>query len=321
MRRPLVAFTAMALLLALTALGGAATADDTTSDVTVVHGIPGVTVDVYVNDDLTLEDFEPGDIAGPLALPAGDYDIAIRPAGAPDDSDPVLAGTASVPGGANISLVAHRAADDSLALTPFVNDLGAVRAGEGRLVVRHTAGAPGVDVRAGGQVVFSNLTNPNEASADLPAGTVSADVVLTGTSTVVIGPADVPVVAGQSTIVYAVGSAADGDLGVVVQTISDLPVRTAGRLSGPGRIETAVAISQRAFPDGSAAVYLARADIFPDALAAGSLTDGPILLVNTCDPVPAVVKAEIARLNPAEVIALGGTAAICEATLQDALSS
>ena len=88
--------------------------------------------------------------------------------------------------------------------------------------MRHTAAAPAVDVLAGGEPVFTDLTNPNEASADLPAGTISASVALAGTTDPVIGPADVPVTEGSATIVYAVGSAEDGNLDVLVQTIGGL---------------------------------------------------------------------------------------------------
>ena len=101
-------------------------------------------------------------------------------------------------------------------------------------MVRHDAAAPAVDVRANGKVAFPGLVNPKEVSADLPAGTISADVVLAGTSTVVIGPADVPVTEGADTIVYAVGSAADKTLGVVVQTISGMDSAPGGVPAGTG---------------------------------------------------------------------------------------
>ena len=48
--------------------------------------------------------------------------------------------------------------------------------------------------------------------------------------------------------------------------------------------------------------------------AGGTLTDGPILLVPTCE-LPAVVADELARLHPGEVIALGGPAAVCDDVL------
>lgn len=84
------------------------------------------------------------------------------------------------------------------------------------------------------------------------------------------------------------------------------------RIAGPTRVDTAVEVSQVAFPDGAANVYLARSDDFPDALAAGSLTDGPILLVPSCDEVPQVVLDEVQRLAPTALRPLGGSAAICD---------
>ena len=102
-----------------------------------------------------------------------------------------------------------------------------------------------------------------------------------------------------------------------------VPTQTApatSRLSGPNRYDTSAAISAHQFPDPLAvdSVYLARGDVFSDALAAGSLTDGPVLLVPRCNGVPASVAAEIARLDPVEVVALGGTSAVCTATLHAA---
>lgn len=88
-----------------------------------------------------------------------------------------------------------------------------------------------------------------------------------------------------------------------------------GRLAGGDRYATAVRISKYGFPDGAAEVYLARADDFPDALAGGALTGGPVLLVPSCGDVPANVIEEARRLQPNKVIALGGKAAICDQVL------
>ena len=76
-----------------------------------------------------------------------------------------------VPAGANITVVAHLDRGRQPVLTPFVNDTSAIDAGKARITVRHTAAAPAVDVRANGGPAFKGLTNPNEAKADLPAGT------------------------------------------------------------------------------------------------------------------------------------------------------
>ena len=131
-------------------------------------------------------------------------------------------------------MVAHLNEGGTPVLTPFVNDTAPTKAGQARITVRHTAAAPAVDVRANGEVAFASLTNPNEDKADLAAGTVSADVVLAGTDTVAIGPADVDLKEGTNTIVYAWGSAADNNLELAVQTISGLHSAPGGVPSGTG---------------------------------------------------------------------------------------
>ena len=170
-----------------------------------------------------------------MKLPAGYYDLKVVAAGAGAGGAAVIeANDVTVPAGANITVVAHLGADGTPTLTPFVNDTANVAAGTARLTVRHTAAAPAVDVRAGGTVAFAGLTNPKEAKADLPAGTIAADVVLAGTETVAIGPADVSLAEGTSTIVYAWGSATDCNLQLAVQTITGLHSAPGGVPAGSG---------------------------------------------------------------------------------------
>lgn len=92
------------------------------------------------------------------------------------------------------------------------------------------------------------------------------------------------------------------------------------RLAGANRYASAVSISRWKYADpaGADVVYLARGDIFADAIAAGALTDGPVLLVPSCNGVPTAVRDEIQRVAPREVVALGGTGSICDATLLEA---
>ncbi|WFE60387.1 DUF4397 domain-containing protein [Micromonospora sp. WMMD712] len=205
-----------------------------TSKVSVVHGIPDTPVDVYVNGRKTLDNFKPGDVAGPLDLEQGAYDIALTKPGEALDKAILTVDDAEVPGGANISLAAHLDEAGKPKITPFVNDTAKVDAGKARLIVRHTAAAPAVDVRAGGKPVFEDLTNPNESKADVDAGTVSADVVLAGTDTVAIGPADLDLKEGTATIVYAIGSAEAKNLDLVAQTITGLHSAPGGVPSGTG---------------------------------------------------------------------------------------
>jgi hypothetical protein len=229
----LITGAAAALLLVAT---GSAAADARPSQeagarIHLLHGIPDTPVDVEANGENVIEGFEFGDTEDLSAL-AGQTlaGLTVKPAGTDDVA--IDGGDLALPAEGNVTAVAHLDAEGTPTLTVFENDTSAVAAGQGRLVVRHTAAAPAVDVKANGEVAFSNLSNPNEAAADLPAGTVSAEVVPTGADEpVVIGPADLPVAEGSSLIVYAVGSLDGGTIQTLTETIDGLG-------SAPGAVQT-----------------------------------------------------------------------------------
>lgn len=247
------------------AQSASAAADDAT--VSVLHGVPGATVDVWANGKALLTDFKPGSLTDPLTLPAGEYDLKVVAAGESADAEAIMeANDVAVPAGADVTVAAHLGADGAPTLTPFVNDTSATGAGKGRLTVRHVAAAPEVDVRADGEVAFSGLANPKEANASLPAGTISADVVLAGTDQVALGPADVPVKAGVNTIVYAWGSAENDTLELVVQQVqagggepNGVPAGDGGQAAAAARATTtAVALGGAALAGGAALLVLRR---------------------------------------------------------------
>jgi len=219
-------------LAATTARPAAAATDSGT--VSVVHGVPGLTVDVYVNGKAELTGFKTGEVASPLSLPAGSYDVAIRKAGEAATAAPAIDKTVTLPAGANVSLVAHLSAAGAPTLTAFANPVGGLANSKARLVVRHTAAAPAVDILAGGKPVFTGLTNPNQQTADLPPGTVSAAVALAGTTKPVIGPADLTLKAGQVTVAYAIGSAQDNTLRLVTQSLPTAQTMPQGVNAGSG---------------------------------------------------------------------------------------
>ncbi|MET1005180.1 MAG: DUF4397 domain-containing protein, partial [Propionibacteriaceae bacterium] len=199
----------------------------------VLHAVPGLTVDVYVDGKLTLDDFKPGTLAGPLDLKAGTYEVAITAADAKDDSKPAIGPVdLELSNGGNYTAVAHLEEGGDPTATLFENDISKTAAGEGRLTVRHTAAAPAVDVLAGGDAVISDLSNPDEKVLDLAAGTISASVAAAGTTKPVIGPADVKVAEGKNTIVYAWGSLEDDNLKLAIQTISGLHSNPGGINAG-----------------------------------------------------------------------------------------
>ncbi len=251
-----------ALGFALAAPATAATTDN--AQLSVLHGIPGTPVDVYVNGALTLDDFQPGDLAGPLDLPAGDYEVALTATDAADASSPVLGpATLTLAAGKNYTAAAHLDANGKPSLKLFENNTATTAAGQGRLTVRHIAAAPPVDILAGGAPVIEDLANPNESTLDLPVSTVSAAVALAGTTEPVLGPTDVPIQDGVLTIVYAWGSAADKNLALAVQTVSGLHSNPGGVPSG-----TAGYLAQR--DATTSLVAVAGAGALAIAVAAGS---------------------------------------------------
>ncbi|MGK3647403.1 DUF4397 domain-containing protein [Pseudarthrobacter enclensis] len=229
-RRIFTAGVGAAAIAASIALAGPANAAEGDAQLSVLHGVPNLTVDVWVNGNRTLDDFTPGSLAGPLALPAGAYQIAITAADAPDASAAVI-GPVSVTLAANgnYTAVANLDAAGKPTANLFTNNMSQIPAGKGKLTVRHTAAAPAVDVLAGGSPVITNLSNPNEQTLTLDPGTISAAVAATGTTAPVIGPADVTVKEGTHTIVYAWGSLTDKNLQLAVQTID-------GMHSAPGSV-------------------------------------------------------------------------------------
>ncbi|WP_062518859.1 DUF4397 domain-containing protein [Demequina silvatica] len=236
MRTSILAGIAAGTLLAAGTAAPALAVDDGMADLSVLHGVPDLTVDVYVDGELTLDDFAPGDLAGPLSLAPGTYSVAITASDAADDSEPVL-GPIDLPleEGMSYTAVAHLDEGGDATATLFTNDISATASGEGRLTVRHVAAAPAVDVWADGDVVFESLANPDEVMADLPVNTYSAAVSVAGEEDPVLGPTDVAIEEAVNTIVYAWGSAEDGTLAVAAQTVathSDMPGAVAAGTQG-----------------------------------------------------------------------------------------
>jgi hypothetical protein len=233
MRRLFAAAAAVAAS-ALAALGlsaAPASAAPATSQVYVVHNIPGVTVDVYLDGEIALEDFRPGTVAGPLTLPSGCCPtVTIYTAGAdPNAVDPVIDTTTALPAGGTVSLSAHLSAKGTPRLSTYYDTVkSSVREGYGKLFVRHNAALGPVDVYAGvGSAgakltkLASRLANPLNGEYVLPAGNYRVVVVPAGGDPQKPALSGVfPVAAGKARILYATGNPADGTLGITQQVLA-----------------------------------------------------------------------------------------------------
>lgn len=186
------------------------------TDVRVVHGIPGATVDVYVNDGLTLEDFTPETVSGTLELMPGPYRIEVFAANDDPNSDAaVIDQIVDVPEGLAVSVVANLAGTGPN-LAAFVDDQSPTLPGQGRVVVRHTADAPTVDIQVNGSDALTGLEQLAEDSASLPGGTYDFGVQVAPDGPVALPLDDVAIDPGTVTTVYAIGSAGGATLTAVV---------------------------------------------------------------------------------------------------------
>ncbi len=206
------------------------------ASLSLVHGIPGdslgaaqdlpVQVRVYRLFDNTkvFDDVIYKTVAGPLEVRSGWYRIQVRVNG----TSIKLTRWTYLSRGENVSAVAYltdsgRLSDPAGKPSPklgvFTNDVSDTGAGNARVIVRHLADAPAVDVLAGGAPLINALSNPDAAAAVVPQGTYPIEVVADADNSIsAFGPADLKFDAGTTTVVYAVGSFFDGSFTPLLQT-------------------------------------------------------------------------------------------------------
>lgn len=117
------------------------------------------------------------------------------------------------------------------------------------------------------------------------------------------------------TVVILGGIAAVSD--EVAQRVAEITGTTVTRVAGVNRYATAAAISERVFGAGVSAAYVATGSSFADALSGGiaaAARGGPVLLVESSS-VPAETAAELARLDPVNIIVIGDTTNVSDTVL------
>jgi hypothetical protein len=208
-----------ATALALTAFAGTASAAPGPATVNVVHGIPGVKVDVCVAGSAVKTDFKYGQQFR-AQLPPGTYTIRVRAA----DHAATCRGTVLIKQAVtltedlNATAVANYVAGKP-ALSIFVNDITLTTSTKASITVRHTAKAPKVDVwlNGGTAPAIQNLARygsvgPVEVDPAVYSWWVSAD----GGYAPVIGPRVAELKAGRAYQIFAVGTNAANYRFVVV---------------------------------------------------------------------------------------------------------
>ncbi|MGD8168575.1 cell wall-binding repeat-containing protein [Herbiconiux sp. P16] len=100
------------------------------------------------------------------------------------------------------------------------------------------------------------------------------------------------------------------------ESLCATPKAVVDRVAGADRFEVAVNISKLAYPGTADIVFVATGGNYPDALSAGPAAahlGGPLLLTATESLVPNVAN-EIKRLNPKEIVVVGGVNSISNGT-------
>lgn len=208
MRKSVALFAALSafLLLLVSTVSPAAAQDDV--QITLIHGIPGVSVDVEVNDDVAIEAFDFADRQDLSAL-AGESLDSLRLVGAGTDAAVFEMSDITLPEEGNYTYIAHLDVDGEPIVTRFQNDIRPIEAGKGRLTVRHAAGVGPVDITLDGGNIIRNLSNAREGGADIGVGDFDIAVNNVDEDDPIIGPAEISVIEGESIVVYAVGSGDD----------------------------------------------------------------------------------------------------------------
>jgi len=233
---------ALALAAVAVAAPGAAQAQDTPV-VTLLHGIPGQPVDVSVGGQVLLSGFEPG-ATQDLSAFAGQTLTDLQVLAAGTDTVLLAADSLALPDSGNSTVVAFLDATGNPTLQIFENNVDPVPDGQARVIVRHTAAAPAVDLVVGEDRPIENAANGDEGELLVPAGELRGlRVAPTGGDPLL----DVPplsVDAGTDLIVYAVGSFDDATLTFYQQEIevgTTAPTSEAGSDSGDAGDDTATA--------------------------------------------------------------------------------
>jgi Domain of unknown function (DUF4397) len=237
MRKLTMIVATIVALMAVFATPAAASPGQT--HVYVVHGIPGkdlglasndLPVDIKVGGACALKGFTFGSIAGPVALPAGNYlvEISLANSTSPCSNTSVIAERVVLGRSESASIVAHLRVNGSITLTKFTNQVGFV-GNNTRLQARHTANAPRVDIKVNGvtnpaiAATFPNIANAQVqfggVLATIPAGEYSVGIFAAGTNTAVFGPATLNLKPRTVYLAFAVGSLQNDTFRVLIKDI------------------------------------------------------------------------------------------------------
>lgn len=172
----------------------------------LLHAAPNApNVDVYVNNNRLLQNLSYKEFSRYLALPAGNYNIKVYPAG--QKTNPVIDTNVNIPS-LSMFTAAVIGRIPNLSLLPIPEPIAPQAVGTTCVRFAHLSpDTPAVDVTIpSGAKLFSNA-NYKEVTQYVkpPAGTYTIQVKLTGSGETVLTVSNVQLAAGRCYTLYAVG--------------------------------------------------------------------------------------------------------------------
>ncbi|MGH3486137.1 MAG: DUF4397 domain-containing protein [Nocardioidaceae bacterium] len=202
------ALTVTALALPTQASAADAAGGGGTAKVNVIHGIPGAKVKVCLDGKPAIRGFTYGEKVIGAAIPAGKHRVRVVAASRSCHAPAILRDRYRLQAGKNYTLVAAVKPSGTPRLKAYGNRVNPVDKGTARLVVRHTAKAPAVNVWAGKSKLIGgrSFTWGESRTFTVPRDHYHTKVTLPGSAKPVIGPRRLGLRAGNSYQVYAVGT-------------------------------------------------------------------------------------------------------------------
>lgn len=170
--------------------------------------------------------------------------------------------------------------------------------------------APGVGIRSAGIASSTQITSKSGTSMATPHVAGAAALLLSENPGLPPSEVATRIISNASNIDFGLAQYGDPNKLLFVGVDQSSLV---SRLAGSDRYGTSVSISS-SFSPGVPVLYIATGENYPDALSAASaaaIQGGPLLLT---DPafLPGVVRSEIQRLQPGQIVVVGGTGAVSE---------
>lgn len=252
--------------------------------VVVVHGLAGITADVYLDgsDQSALSGFEFKRVTDALVLPAGEHRADLRRSGDPATSPPLLSGSFTVTAGQLITVAALLGADGTPRWLAFPDDGRRYVDGPAELRFRHFAATGPVNLVIDGTTAQTDVTNlgqsPQTAPIAVTAGTHT--VAVQGPDGATVAFEQIQVDPGAIVVMHLTGRSDDGSLTLLRATWSNPdPTKLAEAAKVPAGIPSgnsglAAPPGPRGVSDRSATPIDASAGRFAGVRAEGQVPDG-----------------------------------------------